>query len=103
MTSRLEEDLERLLQARFNVLKSLPLIQLQALPEMLEEEIEIQGKHIDVITWRDNLPNGLIFVIFQFWFKRFLCNRCMTEGFILQPNGEIREATDEEWTEYGGL
>lgn len=103
MASTFNKELDSLFETRFNVVRALPPAQLRALPEMSEEEIEVQGKKIEIVTWRENLPGGLVFVIFQFWFRRFLGNRCKTEGLIIQANGEMREATEDEWDEYGGL
>ncbi len=70
---------------------------------MSECEIKVQGKNVMIMTWKENMPEESIFIIGHISWQNSLCGVSKADGFVVQKDGTARDATPQEWSEYGGL
>lgn len=103
MNSTFDNELDALLKKHIDSLKSQPVAQLRALPDMSDNEVKVQGKNISVMTWRENLPNKAVFIIGHISWQTSFWGHSKANGFVIESEGQIRDATSQEWNEYGGL
>ena len=103
METEFDIETDKLLEEHIAALKSHSTAHLRSLPDMSENEVKVQSKNVMVITWRENLPEESIFIIGHISWQNFIYGTSKADGFIVEKDGLIRDATSQEWSEYGGL
>ena len=89
--------------SRLEVLRGTATDRLRALPSESEErDVVVEGKKQTIVTWHDEPIPGHHRIVVAAYVPAMLglASRVTAMGFMLDPDGRIRDLTDEELSRF---
>ena len=74
--------------------------------EVPDPRVDFRGSTGRNSVWgskRENLPDEIVFIIGHISWNTSFWGHSKADGFIIESDDQIRDATSQEWNEYGGL
>jgi hypothetical protein len=94
---------------RFHTIRKYPPATLRSLPESDDEDVSIEGKSVQFVTYRQNLTDGKTLIVLQAFVSTlnlptFISlsgiGHILAEGFIIDSAGAVQDAPEELLWEY---
>lgn len=90
-------------RSRLQALRVMAAERLRALPpESEERDVIVEGKKQTIVTWHDEPTSGHHRFVVAAYVPAMLglASRVTAVGFMLEPDGRIRDLTDEELSRF---
>lgn len=89
-------------KARLAALRSMPFIEVAALPEVASENVDLGGQRVMLSVYRAARPTGETLIVVQANRQRLfgIYSNVWAEGFLILPSGQTVDAPEQLMWEY---